>query len=88
MPKKKQETEPTAEPTKGTPSEGVLVKAAKTIGEAAGKIAKAVGVAQPAKKKTPKLAKKNKPRLPRRQKKAAKKAAKQLGSATDAGNHK
>ena len=85
MPKKKEGTEPAAEPAKEAPAEGVLVKAAKTIGEAAGKIAAAVGVTPPAKKKVPKLTKKNKPRLPRRQKKAAKKAAKQLGSPTDAG---
>ena len=74
MSKKKEATESPAEPAKET--KGVLVKAAKTIGETAGKIAAAVGVAQPAKKKkTPKLAKKAKSRLPRRQKKAAKKAA-------------
>ena len=73
MPKKKAGTEAPAEPAKE--SEGVLVKAAKTIGEAAAKIATAVGAAHPAeKKKVPKLAKKNKSRLPRRQKKAARKA--------------
>jgi len=70
MAKKKEETEGS--------SEGALVQAAKTIGEAAGKVAAAVGVAKPepeapkpAKPKTPKLAKKNKSRLPRKQKKAA-----------------
>ena len=63
-------------------SDGVLVKAAKTIGTAAGKIAAAVGVAppatpaRPAKTKLAKLAKSNKTRLPRRQKKAVRKAAK------------
>jgi hypothetical protein len=58
--------------------EGALVEAAKSIGEAAGKIAVAVGVTPstpPAKPKIPKLAKKNKSRLPRRQKKAAQKVA-------------
>lgn len=53
--------------------EGALVQAAKTVGEAAGKIAAALGVAKPAKPKVPKLAKKNKSRLPRKQKKAARK---------------
>lgn len=57
--------------------EGVLVKAAKTIGTAAGKLASAAGVKPPERRKTAKLAKKNKSRLPRRQKKAARKAAKQ-----------
>ena len=71
MPKKKEATTPT-EPTKETAPEGALVKAAKAIGEAAGKVAAAVSVTHPAKPKAPKLAKKNKPRLPRRQKKAAK----------------
>jgi len=70
MAKKKQETEGS--------SEGALVQAAKTIGEAAGKIAAAVGVAKPepgapkvGKPKPQKLAKKNKSRFPRKQKKAA-----------------
>jgi len=78
MAKKKESTEGPAEgaPAKDASSEGALVKAAKTIGEAAGKIATAVGVAKPAKPKVPKLAKKNKPRLPRRQKKAAQKPLK------------
>lgn len=58
------------------PSDGVLVTAAKAIGEAAGKIAAAVGVTGPVKPKVPKLAKKHKTRLPRKQKKAAKKAGK------------
>ena len=60
--------------------ESGLVSAAKVVGEAAGKIAALVGVAEPAapKKsmKIPKLAKKNKSRLPRRQKKALQKAGK------------
>ncbi len=77
MAKKKEATDVPAKETEGT-----LVKAAKTIGEAAGKIATAVGIEKPAKPrkaKVPQLAKKNKPRLPRRQKKAAaKKAASQL----------
>lgn len=67
---------PGGAPAKEAPAEGALVKAAKTIGAAAGKIAAAVGVTAPAKQKVPKLVKKNKPRLPRRQKKAAKKATK------------
>jgi hypothetical protein len=86
MPKKKEAIDVPAESAKDTPPEGALVKAAKTIGEAAGKIATAVGVAQPAKPKVvklaktkvAKLAKKSKPRMPRRQKKAAKKSARQL----------
>lgn len=57
-------------------NEGVLVKAAKTIGTAAGKLANAAGVKPPAARKTGKLVKKNKSRLPRREKKAARKAAK------------
>jgi hypothetical protein len=56
--------------------EGALVGVAKTIGEAAGKIAMAVGAVKPARRRIPKLAKKNKSRLPRKQKKAAQKAAK------------
>jgi len=83
MPKKKEAIDVPAEQAKDTAPEGALVKAAKTIGEAAGKIATAVGVAQPpkpkvvqpAKPKVAKLAKKSKSRLPRRQKKEAKKAA-------------
>jgi hypothetical protein len=72
-PAKKKETEESAD--------SVLVTAAKTIGEAAGKVAAAVGVTtapKPSvpKRKIPKLVKKNKQRLPRRQKKAAQKAAK------------
>jgi hypothetical protein len=58
--------------------DGVLVKAAKAIGEAAGKIATAVGVTKPAKKAPPKLAKKKKAGLPRKVKKAVKKASKKL----------
>jgi hypothetical protein len=65
MAKKKQEESP----------DTVLVTAAKSIGEVAGKIASAVGIT-PAKPKIPKLAKKNKTRLPRRQKKALAKANK------------
>ncbi|MGA7234305.1 MAG: hypothetical protein WBY44_01410 [Bryobacteraceae bacterium] len=72
MAKKKQAAEESPE------QDGALAKVAKTIGEAAGKIATAVGVAKPAKPKAPKLGKKNKARLPRRQKKAAKKSARQL----------
>ena len=78
MPKKKEATDVPAEPAKETGPESALVTAAKAIGEAAGKIATAVGVTKPAKPKVPKLAKKNKPRLPRRRKKAAKKAGRQL----------
>jgi hypothetical protein len=71
MAKKKQAAEESPE------QDGVLVKAAKAIGEAAGKIAAAVGVTKPAKPRAPKLKleKKNKHRLPRKQKKAAKKAS-------------
>ena len=78
MAKKKESAEGSPEGTLATEvaPEGALVKAAKTVGEAAGKIATAVGVAKPAKLRVPKLTKKNKPRLPRRQKKAAKKAIK------------
>ena len=72
---KKEKTEESAD--------GMLTTAAKTIGNAAGKVAAAVGAAvessglatakQPS-AKVPKLEKKNKTRLPRRQKKARKKA--------------
>jgi hypothetical protein len=82
MPKKKEATDVPAEPAKKAAPESALVTAAKIVGEAAGKIATAIGVAKPTnppKPKVPKLAKKKKPRLPRRQKKAAaKKAARQL----------
>jgi hypothetical protein len=57
--------------------DGALIKAAKAIGEAAGKIATAVGVPKPAKKRVPKFEKKNKARLPRKQKKAARKVSKE-----------
>jgi hypothetical protein len=66
-------------------SEGMLVKAAKKVGKAAGKIAAAVEgapveappVEKPQTKsvKVPKFAKKNKQRLPRKEKKAQQKAA-------------
>lgn len=56
---------------------GALVNAAKAIGEAAGKVAAAVGVATSAKHRVPKFEKKNKGRMPRKQKKAAGKASKQ-----------
>jgi hypothetical protein len=78
MATKKKTIDAPAEPAKEAAPEGVLVKAAKTIGEVAGKIATAVGIAPPAKPKAPKLVKKNKSRLPRRQKKVAKKAAKRV----------
>jgi hypothetical protein len=84
MAKKKVGTEATVEPGKDAAPESISVKAAKGIGQALGKIAKTVGLAQPAKrKKILKLAAKNKSRLPRRQKKAAKKAAKRTGSTSD-----
>ena len=51
MAKKKEATEP---------QDGALVKAAKAVGEAAGTIAAAAGVAKPAKPRVPKLEKKNK----------------------------
>ena len=56
--------------------EGVLVKAAKEIGAAVGKVAALAGAKpeKPPKVKIPKLAKKNKSRLPRKEKKARKKA--------------
>jgi hypothetical protein len=57
------------------PPDSVLVAAAKTIGEAAGVIAAAVGIAAPQKPKAPKLVTRNKSRLPRRQKKTVQKAA-------------
>jgi hypothetical protein len=79
MATKKKAIDAPAEPAKEAAPEGVLVKAAKTIGEVAGKIAMAVGVAPPAKPKTPKLVKKNKPRLPRRQKKIVAKKVTQQG---------
>jgi len=66
MAKKKEATEP---------QDGALVKAAKAVGEAAGTIAAAVGVAKPAKPRVPKLEKKNKSGLPRKEKKAAKKSS-------------
>ncbi len=56
--------------------DGALVRAAKVIGDAAGKLATAVGVTEPAKRRAPKLEKKNKERLPRKQKKEARKASK------------
>ena len=85
MAKKKVGTEATVEPGKDAAPESILVKAAKGIGQAAGEIAKTVGLAPRAKrkKKILKLAAKNKSRLPRRQKKAAKKAAKRTGSTAD-----
>jgi len=68
MAKKKEEASPQSQ-------DGALVKAAKAVGEAAGTIAAAVGVAKPAKPRVPKLEKKNKSGLPRKEKKAAKKSA-------------
>jgi hypothetical protein len=64
--------------TPETKDESILVHAAKTIGAAAGKIAKLAGVEPeprgPAQsQKVPKLAKKEKHRLPRREKKALQK---------------
>jgi hypothetical protein len=59
--------------------DGVLVTAAKTIGEAAGKLAAAVGV-KPLKPKVPKLVAKKQTRVPRRQKKAAKRVLKRAAS--------
>jgi hypothetical protein len=51
--------------------DGTLVRAAKAIGEVAGKIATAVGAPKPAKKRVAKFEKRNKARLPRKEKKAA-----------------
>ena len=68
MAKKKEATEASPES-----QDGALVKAAKAVGEAAGKIATAAGAAKPAKPRVPKLEKKNKARLPRKEKKAARK---------------
>jgi hypothetical protein len=59
--------------------DGVLVTAAKTIGEVAGKLAAAVGV-KPPKPKVPKLLAKKKTRVPRRQKKAAKRVQNRAAS--------
>jgi hypothetical protein len=70
MAKKKQAAEESPE------QDGALLRAAIAIGEAAGKIATAVGVTKPAKKRAPKLEKKKKDRLPRKEKKAARKASK------------
>lgn len=58
--------------------DGVLRRAARAVGEAAGKIATAIGVAKPHRKRLAKLQKKNKSRLPRKQKKAAKKAGQEV----------
>ncbi len=66
MAKKKDKQEESADST--------LVSAAKTLGEAAGKIAAVVGIAKKS-TKVPKLAKKKKSRLPRKEKKALQKAA-------------
>ena len=61
--------------------ESVLEKAAKKIGEVAGKVAAATGTDTPARPNTPKkerigkLVKKDKSRLPRKEKKAQQKAA-------------
>jgi hypothetical protein len=68
------------QPTPETPDQSVLVHVAKTIGTAAGKIAKLAGVEpeprEPAQsQKVPKLAKKEKHRLPRREKKALQKSS-------------
>jgi hypothetical protein len=73
----------------GESPEGVLVKAAKKVGKAAGKIVAAVDTAPPVEAppaekpqtksvKVPKFAKKNKQRLPRKEKKAQQKAAAKL----------
>ncbi len=59
--------------------DGVLVTAAKTIGEAAGKLAAAVGI-KPPKPKVQKLVATKKTRVPRRQKKAAKRVLKRTAS--------
>jgi hypothetical protein len=66
--------------TPETQEESILIHAAKTIGAAAGKIAKLAGVEpgprEPAQsQKVPKLAKKEKHRLPRREKKALQKSS-------------
>ena len=71
---------PKKQATPETQDENILVHAAKTIGTAAGKIAKLAGVEpelrEPAQsQKVPKLAKKEKHRLPRREKKALKKSS-------------
>ena len=64
--------------TQEEPADSVLVKAAKTIGKAAGKISSAVGDTKVRKgrKKGTRPAKKQKTGLPRKAKKEAKKAAK------------
>ena len=71
---------PKKQETPETQDESKLVKAAKSIGTAAGKIAKLAGVEpeprEPAQsQKVPKLAKKEKHRLPRREKKALQKSS-------------
>jgi hypothetical protein len=67
--------------------ESILEKAAKKIGEVAGKVAAVAGAEAPPRANTPKkekvgkLVKKNKSRLPRKEKKALQKAAaKQAGA--------
>ena len=57
--------------------ETVLAKAAKKIGEVAGKVAAVAGAAPstPKKERVGKLVKKNKTRLPRKEKKVQQKAA-------------
>ena len=72
-------------PSKTEDTDSALTTAAKAIGAAAGKIAVATGIAEPAQarpqtkstkpKKLPKLQSKNKSRLPRKQKKAMQKKA-------------
>ena len=71
---------PKKQATPETQDESTLVNAAKTIGTAAGKIAKLAGVepeprAPAQSQKVPKLAKKDKHRLPRREKKALQKSS-------------
>ena len=81
MPEKDKDPAPTKVKAKPKPKEekGVLEAAAEVIGSTLGTIAKTTGIAKAPKKKTGKLQKKNKQRMPR---KAKKKAAKALGSAT------
>lgn len=77
MPAKKKTEAAPAETAQTTgDQESSLVKAAKTIGRAAGKLAVKTGIehATPSSKKG-KLAPKNKKRLPRREKKALQKSA-------------
>jgi hypothetical protein len=69
--KKKTEDHTTPE----APQEGLLLKAAKVVGSAAGSVASTVVAHKPAQPGNGRFAAKNKPRLPRKQKKEMQKKA-------------